>query len=179
MPQHASGRWLVGIGAAVVALALVSVLVSVLAGGRGPAALEPGSPEEAVQRYLLAIKERDYAAAYALLGPDLTEACTLSDFLANARYDTMQDFRVQLDESQIVDVTHANVWVRITQFYGNPPFDLSESTFTTTFLLERVAGAWVLAEAPWPGYGCGFRSVKPEPEPTSTPTPTPTTEPAA
>jgi hypothetical protein len=179
MPQHGSGRWLVGIGAAVVALALVSVLVSVLAGGRAPASLEPGSPEEAVQRYLLAIKDRDHASAYALLSPDIREVCSYTDYVAESRYfyQETSDFRVQLDEAVILDADTADVRVRITQFYGNPPFDLSESNFTASYLMTRVDGDWYLDQAAWPYWGCAYRIEKPDPTPTPTPTPTP--EPAA
>ena len=171
MPQHASGRWLVGIGAAVVGLALVSVLVSVLAGGRAPADLEPGTPEEAVQRYLLAIKDRDHGAAYALLAPDIREACSFTDYVSESRYfyqDTA-DFRAQMDETITLDTDTADVRVRITQFYGTPPFDLSESTFTATYLMERVDGAWYLGQAGWPHWGCPHRIEKPDPTPTPEP----------
>ena len=171
-PKTSSGRWLAGIVGAVVVLAMVSVLATLLAGD-DVEALPGGSPERAVQEYLLALQDREYSEAYALLASDLQSNCSLQDFQRSMRTPDQYTLRVRLDEVRMIE-TGAEVYVRITQSFSAQPFP-SESTMTQRYLLEEEAGSWRLTDASWPYHGCA-RSF---PEPTATPTPTPTATPAA
>jgi hypothetical protein len=175
MPKTSSGRWLAGIIAAVVILALASVVVTLLV-DRQVEMLPEGSPERAVQNYLLAVRDREYATAYALISPQLQENCTLEDFERSFGFRNESGIRVRLDDVRLTS-TGAEVSVRVTEVYASGPFP-SESTFTQRYFLTQVDGNWRLRELGWPNWGCYPDRPIPAPEPTPTPTPTPTPAPA-
>jgi hypothetical protein len=175
MPRTSSGRWLAGIIGAVIVLALLSIAVTLLA-GTDAEMLEEGTPQRAVQEYLLAVQARDYAAAYAWLSPEVREHCSIEDFERSFGFRNETSFRVRLDEVRLTS-TGAEVSLRITETFSAQPFP-SESTFTHRYWLTQVDGNWRLRELGWPTWGCySDRPIPaPEPAPTATPTPTPSAE---
>jgi hypothetical protein len=163
---------LIGISAAIVLLIVVSIVVTVAAGDE-PEELPEGSPERAVQDYLLALERRDYGAAYALLSPEIQSRCSLQDFERSSGTIEPFDVTVRLDEVRMTS-TGAEVYVRITQTFANPPILVpNQSSFTQRYFLIRVDSAWRLADPVWP-YACYDRPIVITPTPTPTPTPSPT-----
>ena len=171
MPQSSSARWLAGITAGVVLLAVIAVVVTLAAGSGDPEPLPVGSPEAAVQDFIIAIDDGDLAAAYLMLDDDVRGQCLERDFVNRLDSGRDSDMRVQL-ESVIFFDDGASVTVRIKSFSGSPPFDFSESNYTSSFRLRQVGDTWTILNAPWPFSSCGYR--EPLPVPTATPTPTPT-----
>ena len=175
-PKTSSGRWLAGISISVVVLAIVAVIVTLVAGSGDPKPLPSGSPEAAVQDFILAVDKGDYNTAYAMLHPDVQDYCSPTDFASNLTNQRDNSLRISLKSvDTIAGQTH--VTVDITNFYGSPPFDYSESTYPAMFVVEQVDGTWMIQEAPYQFSGCAYR-LKP-PTPTPSPTPTPTVTPAA
>ena len=174
IPRTTSARWLAGIAVTVGLLAVVSVVVSLATGATGPDLLPEDTAEGTVQRYIIAFDEGDVDVAYRLLGDELTETCSPQEFRrSKPRFGGASDSRVRLAGTrQLSGATE--VTVDVTQFYGSPPFETSESTSTYRYLLERTDDGWRFVEAPWPYFPC---PVRPEP-PTPTPTPTPAPQPA-
>ena len=175
MPQSSSARWLAGITAGVVLLAVVAVVVTLAAGSSDPEPLPQGSPEAAVQDFIIAIDGGNYSAAYRLLNEDARSQCIENDFRNSVSSGRSTDMRVQLESIDLFD-DQASVTVKIRTFSGSPPFDFSESNYTTTFQLRDVGGEWTILNAPWPFSGCGFieRKLIPTATPTPIPTPVPT-----
>jgi hypothetical protein len=170
-PRTSSGRWLAGITVSVVVLAIIAVVVTLVAGSGDPPELPDGSPEAVVQDFILAVDNGEYQAAYELLHPFVRTNCPISEFRRYIEPGRDSEFRVSLRSVEEVG-NEAHVTVDVTSFYGNPPFDFSESTQTSTFVLVQEDGAWLISEAPpWPFSNCPYY---PERLPTSTPTPTPT-----
>ncbi len=150
LPSSASGRRLVWIAGAVAGLVALSLAVTLLSDS-SPELLPEGSPERAVQDFLLAIEARDHPAAWALLSPELQRQCAVGDFGRSIGYRELS-YRVRL-ESVTQDAAGAEVAVRITERFNAQPIP-SESTHTQHFFLVEVEGEWRLREAGWPFYGC-------------------------
>ncbi|MEX2599185.1 MAG: hypothetical protein WD533_05960 [Dehalococcoidia bacterium] len=170
MPKTSSGRWLAGIVAAVVLLAVVSIGVTLIAGG-DVEELPEGTPERAVQDYLMAAQDRDYIIAYDLLAPEVQEQCSLGDYTRSISPDDRSSIRVRLDSVQAINGA-SEVTVRVTTIHTGDPIP-NEFTNTHRYLLEETDGEWLLTSAPWPYNWCTDR---PRPVATPTPEPTPTPE---
>jgi hypothetical protein len=80
-----SNRSLLVIGGGIVALVVLAVAVVLLAEARGPSSFEPGSPQDAMQRYLAAWDERDYEAAYGFFSAEVRAEATLEQYESQAR----------------------------------------------------------------------------------------------
>jgi hypothetical protein len=147
--MSASTRWLVGVGVAVAAIVVVGVVVAA-AGGRVRTYPE-GSPERTVQQYLEAVSRHDAAAAYEYLDDDLAERCDdfrPQDPISSSGRDGV---RAALEETTHRDGI-AYVRVKLTESYGDSPFDGGESTHTQSFELTQRAEGWRFTESPWPLY---------------------------
>jgi len=80
-----TNRSLLVIGGGILALVALSIAVILLAEARGPASFEPGSPQEAMQRYLAAWEERDYEAAYRFFSAGVQADGTFEQYERQAR----------------------------------------------------------------------------------------------
>ena len=148
-------RWLIGTGATVAVLAVVSVLVALAAGGSGDP-LPEDSPEGAVQRYLQAVERGDYAAAHALLGGELRGECGVEELRDQSRWQRDSEERVilvgteELGEQTVVTVS-------VSQVRSDGLFTVGESSYQRDYYLERQDGAWRFASLPWPLGHCEGR----------------------
>ena len=151
-----ASRWLVGTAIVVVALAILGVVVVVAGGDAEP--LPEDSPEGVVQRYLLALEDDDFRAAYGYLAGDLRQTCSLQQFREETRWAAERGRRVLLEDAEEID-GGAVVTVRITTISTDAPFAPSESSFTEAYVLERRDNAWRFTEPPWPLYYCEAKPV--------------------
>ena len=169
MPQTSSAHWLAAITAGVVLLAVIAVVVTLAAGSGDPEPLPEGSPEAAVQRFILAINDGEYSTAYRLLDEDVRNQCFENHFRTRVSNGRNTDMRVQLESVDRFD-DEADVTVKVRTFSGSPPFDFSESNYTAFFQLRNLDGEWTILNAPQPFSGCGLNLRQPVPP--SSPTPT-------
>lgn len=174
MPQTSSARWLAGITAGVVLLAVIAIVVTLAAGSGDPDRLPEGSPEAAILDFIVAIDDGDYSAAYRLLAQDARDQCLENDFRSRVSHGRDTDMRVQLENVDIFG-EEAGVTVKVRTFSGSPPFDFSETNRTVSFQLRKTDGEWAILNAPWPFSGCSM--VPRNPIPTASPTPTPSPAP--
>ena len=166
MPKTSSSRWLAGIAVSVALLALASVIVTLARSG-DMELLPEGTPEGTVQRYLLAVDEREFEAAYALLGAEYHEGCSPDDFRGSRFFGLDDNVRIRLNAvEEMSDGTEVSV--TITQFRGSPPFEVSESTFDEHYFLRETAEGWRIDSAPWPLLSCPLK-VAPEPSASEAP----------
>ncbi len=144
-----STQLLIAVGASVLAIVVISIAVAVIAGDEQD--FPAGSPERAVQRYLRAVEDRDADAAIALYSDDLAARCDLDQLRGNLRRGSNTDFRATLlDTIARDDVTE--VRVRLTEYYGDDPFNRGESRREQLFVLEQSADGWRFTEPPWPTF---------------------------
>ena len=134
-----------------IAVGLIGVLVAVaavVASSRGPAELDPATPEGVVQAYLRAVAESDFAAASELLAADST-----CDTAAFDRADVPESLQAELVDVSIVD-DRAVVEVLITEGSGLELFEPGGYSHDELFALVNEDGAWRIDRSPWPMYHC-------------------------
>jgi len=167
MPQPSSARWLAGITAGVLLLAVIAVVVTLTIGSDDPEPLPQGSPEAVVQEFIIAINDGDLRAAYGMLNNDARGQCIENDFGTRLDIQGDSDMRVQLESVNLFD-SEASVTVRVKSFSGDPPFGFSERNYSSTFRLGKVGDIWTILNVPSPFGRCGYG----QPLPVFTPTPT-------
>ncbi|WEO78187.1 hypothetical protein BJQ94_03880 [Cryobacterium sp. SO2] len=120
---------------------VVFALIVVFSRGQ-PAPLDAGTPSGVVQRYSTAVLagDEDLAAGYltesALAGCERTSPSTTDDIRVIFQGATERD-------------SSADVRVSIVTSYGSGPFGVDEYQSDDVFDLEKVAGEWLIADAPW------------------------------
>ena len=173
--------WLIGAGVLLGGLLIAAVAVALL---EKEDPLTEGTPEAAVQIFLLSLEDEDYDASYDLLSTELKQDCEIADLFTfpGRTSDRLKSDRITLDKTTFVNGT-AVVTVILTQFRGSGPFGASESSYPQQFFLQQEEGEWKFKDYPWPLFRCGpFKVVPeaphqpevPEPAPTALPEPTPT-----
>ncbi len=147
--------WLVG-GAIFVGLLLVSSVVLALL--QREQSFEDGTPEKAVQDFLKAYADEDYARVYELWAEDLRKDCTRDDYIekvvgSNGR---LSDSRIRLTDTEYVgdDSERAMVLARVSRISSDGPFSTSESDHRQRYTLALEAGVWKFTAVPWPSAGC-------------------------
>lgn len=123
--------------AAAVVLVVAAALIA-LGASPDPPALDPGSPEGIVQRYVQAVLNGDERAAVGYLaGP-----------CEPAGAPELDEVRVTLRDVVVHDGT-ADVEVGITTVFGDPPLGRSEFTEEAVFDLVRSDERWLIEGVPW------------------------------
>ena len=165
--------WLIG-GAALVAVLLVASIVVALV--EQEEALPEGTPERTLQRFLLAVEDEDFRAAYDLLSAQLKQICAFEEFAGTAYGGKaeLRNSRVTLEDTRYLDGT-ALVIARVTRISSSGPFGTSEWSHDEHYRLILEEGEWRFTEYPWPHYGCTVSRVEvpldvPAPSPEHTPT---------
>jgi len=145
--------WLMGGGAALALLLIVSVVVALL---ESEQSFEAGTPEGAVQSFLRSIEGEDFQTAYTLLSAGLKETCSLDRLFASSRYSfsKSQDSRITHENTTTIDSTTI-VTVRMSSFRNSGPFGYSESSHDQRYVMRQEEGEWRFVEYPWPLYDCG------------------------
>ncbi|OGO51334.1 MAG: hypothetical protein A2148_10535 [Chloroflexi bacterium RBG_16_68_14] len=142
--------WLVGVTVFVVALTVAGLVVALVSTRGGVDLLPADSPEGVVQRFLLALEDKEYREAHGYLSASTKKGCTLEDFARQASYQEVRDYHMTLEDTERLDDT-AIVTARVTVFEPNVPFGASEYSYERTFDLTLEEGQWRLA---WPDYWC-------------------------
>jgi hypothetical protein len=143
-----STLWLRGAMVFVLVLVVGAIVVAVLTTRGGVDLLSEDSPEGTVQRYLLALEDGDYEAAYAYLSEDLRVRCSLDEFVKSASYTEVQDSEITLEETRTFD-GRALVRASVSVFEPGFPFGEGEQSYERTFELRAEDGAWRMTEPAW------------------------------
>lgn len=141
---RSSRRWLFGFGLAIVVLAIVTIVLVLTTGSPSDKPLLPqDTPEGTVQRFLLAIRDKDYLAAESYLAPPASTDKTAYDLRQNQMYGTGErpGWKTTLGKSTIRD-NEATVDVTVSVFRPGGPFENSVNTYQVTFFLKKVETSW-------------------------------------
>ena len=140
---RSSRRWLFTFGLAIGVLVIVTVVLVLTTSSPIDKPLLPeDTPEGTVQRYLLAVRDKDYLAAEGYLSP------TIDDKIA---YDLRQNRVTELGEGSgwkatlgksIVRDDEATVDVTVAVFRPRGPFENSVRTHQVTFFLKKEGTSW-------------------------------------
>lgn len=140
--------WLIAVVVFVGALVVAGLVVALVTSS--DATLPAGSPEGAVQRYLLALQDQHYQEAYDHLSAGSKATCPFSQFVRNGSYREVRDVRMTLKDTRRFD-SSAVVVAEVTVFDVQQPLQPSEYSYNETFDLRLENGQWLLTS---PGYWC-------------------------
>lgn len=136
-------------GAVVVLAALMLIAVVAF---RGPKTYDAGTPEAALQNYLVAVlDDRNEDAMYALLTPSAQSRCRdIYDGLGLTSYYST-GYRAELDDMTLDgDGDRAEARVVFRRSSQGDPFDNSSYSSEREFSLRRLDGDWLIDRAGWP-----------------------------
>jgi hypothetical protein len=143
-----SSRALIGFGIGIAVLVIVTIIL-VLAIGRGNASLlAVDTPEGVVQRYLLAVQEKNFATAYNYLAPydpknvDIPTQ-TYDNWLSSVQNSGNSTWKANLGQVNISGDT-ANVMVIIEVFRAGGPFGNPVATNNMNFMLKKTGTNWLI-----------------------------------
>ena len=150
--MRTSSRTLLGFGIGIAVLIIVTiVLVLTLGKGHAPL-LSENTPEGVVQRYLLAVQEKNYPAAYAYLvpldpknvnSPIHSPIQTYDNWLISAQNNTNTTWKANLGAVNITGES-ATVIVMIDVFRAGGPFANPVNTNNITFILKQSGSTWLI-----------------------------------
>lgn len=168
--------WLIGGGAALGALLIISIALALT---NRTADFAPGTPEAAVQALLLAANASDFETAYGMLASELRAECLQDHFRDmhvdyGYNYHSPPDIQARLGSARIVNDA-AFVVVEITEYYGGGIYGSGTSSRNQRYSLRRENGDWKFTAFPWPySYSeCDRWEMPGIPSPMPTPTSTP------
>ena len=151
-PHQASRRFLIGVG---VALLVVAVATLVFQGLR-TTGLEAGSPEEAAVGFAKAVLDRDFGTAHDVLTPDKQDECALTSFQT-----WWGDEATTIVVGNVVERERvATVWMdlRSVDPYDFPFDPLPDYYDQDAWVsLERIDGAWRVTDASYGLMDCARR----------------------
>jgi hypothetical protein len=145
--MKSSNKWLLGFGSALGILVILAiVLVLAMPGSDEVKLLPENTPEGTVQRYVLAIKNRDYEEAYGYLSTSaITDEGRYSSFEEWSRMflnrNRRDPWRADIGEAEYLD-NKAFVDVTIEIFSPGGLFGDPVRELYYPFTLEKQEGAW-------------------------------------
>ncbi|MFH0847531.1 MAG: hypothetical protein V1894_05730 [Chloroflexota bacterium] len=148
--MKSSNRWLIGFVAAIGVIVLVAVIL-VLTARNNVSLLPEDTPEGVVQRFLLALQEKDYPKAYGYLS--LTEnykKVSYEDWLKQVPpyYGTSSPtWKATLGKTTPTG-DRATVEVFVDVFRQTGSIESSVQTQQVLFQLTRISGTWLITSSP-------------------------------
>lgn len=142
--MNSSRRWLFGFGLAIGVLAIVTIVLVLTTGSPADKPLLPAdTPEGTVQRFILAVKEKDYLAAESYLAPPALDDKQFPNLRQNQIFGTGEGpgWKTTLGKSTIRG-DEATVDVTVSVFRPSGPFENSVNTYQVTFFLTKAGGSW-------------------------------------
>jgi hypothetical protein len=143
---NASRKFLLGFGIVIVVVVAVAVTLAIVGGNQSPQLLDENTPEGTVQRYLLAVKDKDYPRAYSYLSPQ-------SEYLKTNPYeDWVRSLQNNRNNSSwkagivrsSVKENDATVEVSIDVFRADGALSNPVNSNTITFVMKKQSGKWMI-----------------------------------
>jgi hypothetical protein len=146
-----SRRTLIGFGAGIAALVILTIILVLTLGQHKAPLLSEDTPAGAVQRYLLAVQARDYPAAFSYLAPQetalpvngKTSFQTYDEWLMSTQNSGKSTWKATLGSVNITG-SSASVEVMIDIFRTEGPLGNPISTNTLIFMLKNSGEKWLI-----------------------------------
>ncbi|MBM3957563.1 MAG: hypothetical protein FJ313_05875 [Gemmatimonadetes bacterium] len=147
-----SGRWLAAVAGVVVILVAAGVAVAVINPPGASETFSEDTPEGVVQRFVVALQERDYGLAHGYLSDELKKTCTVAHVEETGPWtaERFEDVRVVLLGKEELSGGRTQLRVRVTEVNVAPPFGVNEFTHRERYVLVQEDGEWRFVEPPWP-----------------------------
>jgi hypothetical protein len=145
--MNSSRRWLIIFASVIVVLVLATILLVFLTGENEATLLPEDTPEGVVQRYLIAIQERNYREAFDYLSFDPSENIKSYDdwvrMIVGPRITDGATWKATLGQT-IQNGDNATVQVIIETLRPGGPFDNPVRSQQMSFQLKRIDGQWLI-----------------------------------
>lgn len=147
--MSSSSRFLLGFGILILVIVAISVIIAVIGSNQPVKILPENSPEGTVQRFLTAVRDRDYTKAYDFLAPQAgtDKTNTLDQWVSstqNSRNST-SSWTASIVKSTVND-DNASVDVVIEVFRPNGPLTDPVNSNNVTFLLQKAGDGWLIQQ---------------------------------
>jgi hypothetical protein len=145
-----SSRLLMGFGIGITALVLITVALALALGQKNAPLLSSNTPEGVVQRFLLAVQNKDYPDAYAYLLPpavpadDKSSPRTFEYFSSSVQNISNNAWKANLGKTSI-NGENAIVEITLEVFVSGGPFGNPIRSQNVIFSLKKVGSAWLIA----------------------------------
>ena len=137
-------RFLIGFGIFVLVFAVVAVIVAVAGSRESVKLLSENTSEGTVQRFLMAIKEKDYVKAYNFLSPQTEQmkGTSIDDWMRTTQYSgDDSSWKASIVRTMVKD-DNATVEVAVDVFRPGGLFGNPVHTNRITFLLKKEGSSW-------------------------------------
>jgi hypothetical protein len=145
--MNSSRRWLIIFTIVIVVLVLATTLLVLLTGENEADLLPEDSPEGIVQRYLIAVQERNYQEAFDYLLFDPSEEIeSYDDWVRMRGVPRIAEgvtWKATLGQT-IQNVDNATVQVIIETLRPGGPFDNPVRSRQISYELKRIDGQWLI-----------------------------------
>jgi hypothetical protein len=145
--MNSSRRWLIIFAVAIGILAISAVSLVLLTGGNEVVLLPVDSPQGTVQRYLIALQEKNYQKAFDYLSFEPSQRIqTYDDWLrmtGEPYVSSTTEWKALLGKT-IQDNDSASVEVAIDTFHPGGPFQDPVRSQQITFQLSKIDGEWLI-----------------------------------
>jgi hypothetical protein len=143
-------RLVLGLGIAIAALAVIAIVLVLLT--RNSVSLLPeNTPQGTVQRFLLAIQNKDYPKAYSYMQlVESSKSVTYDEWLRdipNTLPSTQSSWKANLGRTT-VNSNSATVEVIVDTFRPDGPFGNSTFTQLVNFQLTKIGDSWLITTRP-------------------------------
>jgi hypothetical protein len=143
-----SSRTLIGFGIGLAVLVIITIILVLTVGQKTAPELSDNTPQGVLQRYLLAVQEKNYPVAYAYLNPhDFKNpggpTQTYEDWLQSARNTRNHTWKAYLGQVT-VNADTASIVLNIDVFRADGPLANPINSNSITFLLDRSSGKWLI-----------------------------------
>lgn len=143
--MNSSRRWLIVFAIVISVLVIATVSLVLVTKDDEIALLPEDTPQGVVQRYLLAIKDKDYQTAYGYLSFEQTGKLITYNEWIRWIYpsDLSETWKATLGETTQYD-DEATVEIIIDRFYQGGPFGNSQYSEQINFQLIKVKDSWFI-----------------------------------
>jgi hypothetical protein len=146
--MRTSSRTLLGFGIGLGILIVVTIILALTLGRGNSPLMAENTPQGIVQRYLLAVQEKNYSAAYNYLAPSDPKNVngpiqSYDMWLQASQNSANSTWKANLGQVSISGET-ANVGITIEVLRPGGPFGNPVNTNNITFFLKKVGANWLI-----------------------------------
>lgn len=149
--MKASRNLFIGFGVAIGVLVLIAVALALFTRGTAVTLKPENTPEGTVQRFLLALQEKDYPGAYNYLKvEEAGRGLTYGEWLQSVPqppFSSQTAWKATLSKTSVTG-TSATVEVAVDTFRPGGPFEDPVRTQTVIFALTKIGDTWFISNRP-------------------------------
>ena len=144
--MKSSSRLLIGFGIGIAVLVILTVVLALALGQKNAPLLSSDTPEGTVQRFLLAVQEKNFTAAYEYLAPappDINKPPQSFSYFASSALNANNAWKAELGKTTLQG-KNASVEIILEVFVSGGPFGNPIRTQNVIFSLTQSGNRWLI-----------------------------------